>query len=93
MMRRIIWSPEAVEDLESIHDFIARDSTAYAKSVVERIIQTAKQIPQFPYSGRIVPELNQKSIREKFVFNYRLFYRVAEKEILIITILHDKRQL
>lgn len=33
----VIWSQQAVADLRSIHDFIARDSRYYAKKVVHDI--------------------------------------------------------
>ncbi|MDP8244821.1 MAG: type II toxin-antitoxin system RelE/ParE family toxin [Candidatus Hinthialibacter antarcticus] len=93
MKRKIVWSPEAVDDVESIYNFIARDSNAYAKSVVDKIIQTVKFIPDHPYAGRIVPEINQETVREKLVFSYRLIYKISETEILIVTVLHDKRLL
>lgn len=35
---RIVWSPEAVEDLESIANFIKRDSEFYARAVVTKVI-------------------------------------------------------
>jgi hypothetical protein len=31
---RVEWSPEAVEDVEAIAEYIGRDSTFYARSVV-----------------------------------------------------------
>ncbi|MDY0362104.1 MAG: type II toxin-antitoxin system RelE/ParE family toxin [Desulforegulaceae bacterium] len=33
---RIKWSPEAVEDVESIAEYIDKDSPAYAKAVVTK---------------------------------------------------------
>jgi plasmid stabilization system protein ParE len=34
---RIVWSPEAIEDIESIAEYIERDSKFYAKAVVNKI--------------------------------------------------------
>ncbi|AMM40821.1 hypothetical protein HS1_001017 [Candidatus Desulfofervidus auxilii] len=37
-MAEIIWSEEAILDLEDIHDYIARHSSLYAQYQIERII-------------------------------------------------------
>jgi len=90
---RIVWSPEAAEDLEAISEFIARDSSFYARAVVAEILKTTRSIPDYPYLGRIVPEYSVVKIRERFVYNYRIVYRVAENEILIVAIIHGARKL
>ena len=69
---KIAWSPEAVEDLESIAAYISRDSEYYAKAVVSTIVETAKTLGRHPYLGRIVPELGKEDIRERFLYSYRL---------------------
>jgi toxin ParE1/3/4 len=61
------WSPEAVEDLEAIAEYIARDSRFYAQSVVRKMLDTAASLVDFPEVGRVVPELGQNNIRERFV--------------------------
>lgn len=93
MSCRIVWSPEAAEDLEAISEFIARDSSFYARAVVAEILKTTRSIPDYPYLGRIVPEYSVVKIRERFVYNYRIVYRVAENEILIVAIIHGARKL
>jgi toxin ParE1/3/4 len=35
------WSPEATEDLESIGEYIARDSEYYARAVVTEILSVS----------------------------------------------------
>lgn len=54
----IRWSPEAVEDLESIANYIARDSELYAKEVISKVVDTANLLPENPKIGCKVPELN-----------------------------------
>ena len=87
------WSPEAVEDLESIITYIARDSEFYTHSVASKILTTSKKIPDNPFIGRKVPEIDVNGIREKFVYSYRLIYRIQSNIITIIAILHGKRLL
>lgn len=89
----IKWSPEATEDIDSIANFIARDSEHYASAVVSKTIELTKTLAIFPESGRVVPELDNIDIRELFVYNYRLIYQVRQKSILILAVVHGKRQL
>ena len=51
MARQLRWSPEAVEDVESIANYIERDSSYYARTVVSRIISLAETIPEHPQLG------------------------------------------
>jgi len=48
MARQLRWSPEAIEDVESIANYIERDSGYYARAVVSRIISLAETIPDHP---------------------------------------------
>jgi addiction module RelE/StbE family toxin len=89
----VVWSPEAVDDLESIAEYISRDSEFYARAVVTKLIETSRRIGETPRLGRMVPELEEEHIRERFVYSYRLVYRVEEKNILVIAVMHGKRLL
>lgn len=88
---KLIWSPQAIEDIEAIAEYIARDSSSYAESTIERIFQAPERLAQFPRLGRIVPERNSEFIREIFVFQYRLIYEIEGCEIHILTVVHGKR--
>jgi plasmid stabilization system protein ParE len=41
--------------------------------------------------GRMVPELGQETIRERFVYSYRLIYRIHNGTITIAAIIHGGR--
>jgi len=90
-MKRIIWSIPAVDDLESIHSFIKRDSLAYADTVIFEIIESVERLIMFPESGRFVPELNDEKTREVIVGNYRIIYESDSGTIRILTVLHGAR--
>ena len=91
MAYKIVWSPEAIEDLQSIVEYIERDSEFYAKAVVTRILDVSRSIKDFPLIGRIVPELENKNIRERFVYSYRLVYKIKTQQILIVAVIHGRR--
>lgn len=90
---QVTWSPEATEDLESIAEYIARDSEYYAGAVVSEMLSVARTIGQQPLVGRVVPEIGDESIRERFVYSYRLVYRVEAKQVMIVAVIHGKRLL
>ena len=92
-MARIIWSPNAFDDLESICEFIAIDSEYYARSLAKGIIKAIERLVVFPESGRIVPEYNLSNVREIIYQNYRIVYRVKSEIIEIVTIVHGARLL
>ncbi|MDH3527243.1 MAG: type II toxin-antitoxin system RelE/ParE family toxin [Gammaproteobacteria bacterium] len=93
MDRRVGWSPEALDDVEAIAEYIARDSSAYAAAVVHRIIEASRKLAAFPEIGRIVPELGDESVRELFVYSYRLIYRIKTDTVLVVAAVHGKRLL
>lgn len=91
MARRVIWSRVAANDLQSIAEYIERDSPRYAASVIDKILTLARNLPQYPYLGRVVPEFGRADVRERFVFSYRVVYRVSEESILVVNVIHGRR--
>jgi toxin ParE1/3/4 len=93
MARQLEWSPEAIEDVIDIASYIERDSAWYAQAVVSKLKATADSIPEFPDIGRVVPEMNDSTIRERFVYSYRLIYRIEASRILLVAVIHGSRLL
>ena len=93
MAYRLARSPEAIEDIEAIASYIERDSPWYARAVVSNIVETSEAIPEHPELGRIVPEIGDKLIRERFVYSYWIIYRIESERILVATVLHGSRLL
>ena len=71
-MTPLIWSPQALRDIESIRAYIAQDSLRVADLVVARMIKAIERLRAFPESGRKVPELNDTEIREVIEPPYRI---------------------
>ena len=93
MAKSIEWSPEALEDIESIAGYIARDSVHYARMVVSKIFESADLTAEQPDMGREVPELGKPEIRERFVYSYRVIYEIFPDSILFIAVVHGARKL
>lgn len=90
-MARVIWAPSALRDIESIAEYIGRDSVDQAVLFVERIIELTDSLQNFPQSGRIIPEIKKKSCREIIYGAYRLMYRIHAEEVWITGIVHAAR--
>ena len=91
MAYQVVWSPRALEDVDTIAEFISRDSPAYAGAVVGKIIETTRNLENFPLSGRVVPEFVDHTLREKLAYSYRIIYRVEAEQVTIVTVVHGKR--
>jgi hypothetical protein len=48
--------------------------------VVRKVFAVAKQIPDAAEIGRIVPEIGDKNNRERFVYSYRLVYKIEDAQ-------------
>ncbi|TRW95141.1 type II toxin-antitoxin system RelE/ParE family toxin [Candidatus Methylobacter oryzae] len=88
---KVNWSPEAIEDLQSVADYIAKDSRVYAQSVIAKVFEVSKSLASHPLIGRIVPEIGTTELRERFIYSYRLIYQIGGNKILIVAVIHGKR--
>lgn len=88
---KISWSPLAVERLESIFNYIAEDNITAANKMVEKIFRKVESLTKYPLRGRIVPEANKQNIREVFVKEFRIIYRIESRRISILTIRNFKQ--
>jgi toxin ParE1/3/4 len=73
MAYSVVWSPSAILDVDDLAQYIARDSAAYASAVVAKILETTRTLNNFPFSGRVVPEFNDETMRENSFIVTALF--------------------
>lgn len=86
-----IWAPSALDDIDSIAEYIARDSVDQAALFVTRIFEITDRLQAFPLSGRVLPEIGDKSCREIIYGTYRIMYRVEDNDIWITGVVHGTR--
>ena len=92
-MVKVIWTDRALRDLEDIGNYIGQDSQKYAGRTLSKIIAIAYLIEENPYMGRIVPEVNDKFVREFIKGNYRIIFQIRENATFILTVFHSARYL
>lgn len=89
---KVIWTPFALERVNDIARYIARDKPAAAAKWVKGLFRLFGRLSSQPHSCRVVPELNRPDIRELIHGNYRVIYKLTD-EIHILTVRHGRQQL
>jgi len=93
-MVKINWTSLAVSDLKSVFDYIADDSSRYAQITASKIHCRVQTLADQPYTGRVVPEFEDTTIRELISGNYRIIYSIVnDYQIDILRIYHSARSL
>jgi toxin ParE1/3/4 len=91
-MAQVTWTFQAMEDLADINAFLSQNSEKYADFVTSAIFSITEQLQEFPYSGRIVPEMRIDIIREVVVAKYRIVYQIVSNDkINILTVRHSSK--
>lgn len=93
MAKRVIWTEVAWEDLESIANFISRDSPYYAASFVRETRDCARSLSRMSMRGHVVPEIGDRQIRQLIIQSYRLIYKVDVSRVVVLAIIHGARDL
>jgi plasmid stabilization system protein ParE len=90
-MGQVSWAPSALEDIEQIAQFIARDSADQASLFVGRLIEATDRLNSVPLSGRIIPEIGNPECREIIYGAYRIMYRLQVEDVWITGVVHGAR--
>ena len=87
------WTTTATDQLQTIRDYLARSSPAYAQTLASRIHAQAEALDGRPFFGCEVPEYGDPDIREVFEHPYRILYRVNGSDIQVIAVIHSSRRM
>jgi len=93
---RIILSPEAASDLQSLYDYISKDSSDNAAKMVGRILEAIETLETIPH--RNIVEHQSKRIRRPVrslpVKPYIIYFRVLEEQqaVMIHSVRHGARR-
>jgi len=81
---------EALEDLEEIILYIAKDSRQAAFLMHDKIIEKANDLTVFPKRGRLVPDKKMAAAGYRMlgIKPYIAFYRIVDRNVFIYRVLH-----
>jgi toxin ParE1/3/4 len=92
-MAEIKWTQPALERLNEIADYIARDNSDAANRLVGRIFKAVELLRQFPELGRRVPEMRNAGYREVIVPPCRIIYRFEGEVVIVVFVMRGEQQL
>ena len=85
---RIAWTDRALERVRETAHYIAADDPTAAVRWTEGLFDAVGRLADFPESGRLAPELQDRGVRELVYGAYRVFYRSDAGTVLILTVRH-----
>ena len=92
---KIKYTPVAVDDMDEIFSYIAKDNAAAAESLLEIINMSISRLADFPNLGSVLSDeeytLVNRGYRFIVVQPYLVFYRIIDHTIIIHRILHGRR--
>jgi len=95
--REVLLTRGAVQDLETIHDYIAQhDCIAHADRALTRLMEAVDSLAQFPNRGshpRELVTLGIKDYRQSLLRPYRLIYRVFGERVIVYLIADSRRDM
>ena len=92
-MVEIVWTEPALNDLDTIADYIALDKPAAARELVQRIFSHVDQLTAHPASGSRPAELPGYRYRQIFEYPCRVIYRHDGETIYILYVMRCERAL
>jgi addiction module RelE/StbE family toxin len=86
----LLWSAQALDQLDFLADYIGEHNEVAADNLIERVEVCAERLTQFPYLHRPgrVPGTREAVITP----NYVLVYRVTADTVEVLNVLHTRQQ-
>ncbi len=88
-MVKVVWTDSAIQDLNDIGDYIARDSQRYAELTVEKLFYSVDILEHYPRAGKMVPEFEDDNIRELIHGSFRIIYHLVDDLRIDILTVHN----
>jgi addiction module RelE/StbE family toxin len=87
-MARLIWTRHALEDLERLLEYIAKDAPVAACRFAEKIIDRVEMLETHPLLGGWLPEDDRSIYRQLIHGNYPIIYRLESDVVYLVAVHH-----
>lgn len=84
------WTPEAVDELGRLYDFLARHDPRAALRVVTALRNAVRQLLAYPRLGSSLPGFEPRDVRRLVVGDYEMRYEVADEGIHVLRFFHAR---
>jgi plasmid stabilization system protein ParE len=88
-----VLSPDALQDLQDIWDFIALDNVPAADKLEDEFFETFEMLAKRPLIGHTRSDLTERDVRFWPVGSYLVVYRGIAVPIQIVGVLHGARDI
>jgi addiction module RelE/StbE family toxin len=82
---KLIWTKPALNRLEEIYDYIARDKPEAAADFIDRLITATDQLIEFPEAGALTREA--RGIRHLVIDGYRILYEANSERVVVLNVI------
>lgn len=87
-----VLSPDALQDLQDIWDFIAADNVSAANKLEDQFFEAFDMLAKRPRVGHTRSDLTERDVRFWPVGSYLIVYRTsAAASIQVVAVLHGAR--
>lgn len=88
---RIKYSPEAIEDLQRVVEFVENDNSYAARRIAIDLQEGVGRLKQFPEMGLpVLKATDPEKIRDFYVGSYTVRYLITEEIIYLLRVWHSK---
>jgi plasmid stabilization system protein ParE len=86
-------SPDALQDLEDIWDFVSLDNANAADQLEDEFFKEFDKLSRYPGMGHTRRDLTERSVRFWPVGSYLIVYRERTEVLQVLAILHGSRDI
>jgi plasmid stabilization system protein ParE len=86
-----VLSPEALQDLQDVWDFIASDNVPAADKLENEFFEAFEKLAEHPGMGHTRSDLTKRDVRFWPVGSYVIVYRSIPTALQIVAVLHGTR--
>ena len=90
MAKRLIWSENSIQELNSILSFWNENnqSTSYSSKLLKRILFVLELVCENNYLGK---PTSKQNVRLTIIDNFLVYYEIMEEDIFVLTIFDGRR--
>jgi toxin ParE1/3/4 len=91
MANKVVWLAGAERDLETLHDYIAKDNPGAATRYVKALRTACRRLVDYPQSGRVFDETYRVIVYRNHLVFHR--YDGARKTVIVVRVVDGRRDL
>src|SRR5215469_15966990 len=83
--------PDAARDIFEIWEYVSADNVLAAQKLREEFLESIRSLSRFPGQGHFRPDITNRGYRFQRVRDYLVAYVAEERPILVLGVVHGRR--